>query len=189
MPTRTTRRPAAPPARATRSRTSTRAAPSAPDPPRVKEPAVLDAPPADRAPTADSADGSAATTPGYRGLRVWQRAIDLAAGVYALTAAFPADAHEALAVPLRRAAAAVPAGIAEGNVRYSAREYTHYLAQSLGTLAEVETLLHLAVRLELANEALTAPLTSQCTDIGRMLRALNRSVQTGAPARSKATPA
>jgi four helix bundle protein len=106
--------------------------------------------------------------------------MELAAGTYAL----PVAADDALGVPLRRAAASVPAAIAEGNVRWSAREYGHYLAQALGALAEVETLLELAVRLELADEASVSPLTAQCTEVARMLRALNRSVQTAGAAKT-----
>ena len=139
-----------------------------PELPRVSETVVADPPPTETP-----------TERGYRGLRVWQRAMELAAGTYAL--ALPDDA---LAVPLRRAAASVPAAIAEGNVRYSAREYTHDLAQALGALAEVETLLELAVRLELADETAITPLTGQCTEVARMLRALNRSVQTAGAAKT-----
>ncbi|MDF1501923.1 four helix bundle protein [Roseisolibacter sp. H3M3-2] len=148
-----------------------RRTPAPPEPPRVSETVVADPPP-ESAPEAPAERG-------YRGLRVWQRAMELAAGTYAL--ALPDDA---LAVPLRRAAASVPAAIAEGNVRYSAREYTHYLAQALGALAEVETLLELAARLELAVETAIAPLTAQCTEVARMLRALNRSVQTAGAAKN-----
>jgi four helix bundle protein len=116
--------------------------------------------------------------PGYRGLRVWQRALELATGVYALSADFPPGAQEALAVPMRRAAAAIAAAIAEGNVRYTPREYAHYLSQAIGTVAEVETLLFLASRLGYAPEDRFPPLLAHCVEIGRMLRGLSRTVQT-----------
>jgi four helix bundle protein len=115
--------------------------------------------------------------PGYRGLRVWQRALELATGVYSLSADFPASAQDALAVPMRRAAAAIAAAIAEGNVRYSPREYAHYLSQAIGTVAEVETLLFLASRLGYAPEERFTPLLAHCVEIGRMLRGLSRTVQ------------
>jgi len=155
----------------TRRATPRRRPVTPPEIPRVSETAVVVDPPPEAA---------AASERGYRGLRVWQRAMELAAGTYAL----PVAADDALGVPLRRAAASVPAAIAEGNVRWSAREYGHYLAQALGALAEVETLLELAVRLELADEASVGPLTAQCTEVARMLRALNRSVQTAGAAKT-----
>ena len=142
---------------------------------------AVDAPPAasnGEPPAPDATEpATTPTQPGYRGLRVWQKALELAGGVFALTADFPASARDSLGVPLRRASAAVPAAIAEGNVRYTPREYAHYLSQALGTVAEVETLLFLAVRLGLTTDARITPLLSHCVEIARMLRALNRSVQ------------
>lgn len=157
------------------------AAPAPDDPPAGTD----DAPPPDdgkSVPMADAAAAEAAagrtpTQPGYRGLRVWQKALELAGGVFALTTDFPASARDSLGVPMRRASAAVPAAIAEGNVRYTPREYAHYISQALGTIAEVETLLFLSVRLGFATEARIAPLLGHCVEISRMLRALNRSVQ------------
>ena len=140
------------------------------------EPTVEPTPQATLAPPVAGAD--APLPPGYRGLRVWQRALELATGVYALSADFPPSAQEALAVPMRRAAAAIAAAIAEGNVRYSAREYAHYLSQAIGTVAEVETLLFLASRLGYAPEDRFPPLLAHCVEIGRMLRGLSRTVQT-----------
>lgn len=131
-------------------------------------------------PTGDRSTGLTPVTPlppGYRGLRVWQKALELAGGVFALSEGFPSSARDSMAVPMRRASAAIPAAIAEGNVRYTPREYTHYLSQALGTVAEVETLLFLSVRLGLATDARIAPLLGHCVELARMLRALTRSVQ------------
>jgi four helix bundle protein len=141
-----------------------------------------DTPPEDALHTEEPAGAASATSvtplpPGYRGLRVWQKALELAGGIFVLTEGFPSSARDGMAVPMRRASAAIPAAIAEGNVRYTPREYTHYLSQALGTVAEVETLLFLSVRLGLATEAGITPLLGQCVELGRMLRALTRSVQ------------
>ena len=139
-------------------------------------PATLAAPTEPPAP-APPLGADAPLPPGYRGLRVWQRALELATGVYSLSADFPASAQDALAVPMRRAAAAIAAAIAEGNVRYAPREYAHYLSQAIGTVAEVETLLFLASRLGYAPEERFTPLLAHCVEIGRMLRGLSRTVQ------------
>ena len=135
------------------------------------------APAAGAAATPPAVGADAPLPPGYRGLRVWQRALELATGVYSLSADFPPSAQDALAVPMRRAAAAIAAAIAEGNVRYSPREYAHYLSQAIGTVAEVETLLFLASRLGYAAEDRFPPLLAHCVEIGRMLRGLSRTVQ------------
>ncbi len=167
------------------------AGPSDPDAPELDEPDLDDgdlpfpefsAPPEEPvvAPTEPAADATPVTPlpPGYRGLRVWQKALELAGAVFSLSEGFPSSARDSMAVPMRRASAAIPAAIAEGNVRYTPREYAHYLSQALGTVAEVETLLFLSVRLGLATDARIAPLLGHCVELARMLRALTRSVQT-----------
>ena len=163
------------------SRARPRATPPAPAATAVAEPTPTLAPAVEPTATPLSTPPVVGTDaplpPGYRGLRVWQRALELATGVYSLSADFPPSAQDALAVPMRRAAAAIAAAIAEGNVRYTPREYAHYLSQAIGTVAEVETLLFLASRLGYAAEDRFPPLLAHCVEIGRMLRSLSRTVQ------------
>lgn len=174
--------PSRPPSRAAASRRPSPVA-DAPEPPEAMPEETGPEPPPELTPESSAepsapATPAAPTPPGYRGLRVWQKSLELAGAVFALTEDFPGTARDSLAVPLRRASAAIPAAIAEGNVRHTPREYTHYLSQAIGTVAEVETLLFLSVRLGLATEAGIAPLLAHCVEMARMLRALTRSVQT-----------
>lgn len=84
----------------------------------------------------------------YRDLRVWQLALDLAPEVYKLAQSLPKHEQYALADQMRRAAISVPANIAEGQARRHRREFLRYLSIARGSLAELETLLVLAERLE-----------------------------------------
>ncbi len=59
----------------------------------------------------------------YRDLRVWKEAMDLAVECYALTKGFPKEEIFGLTSQIRRAAASVPANIAEGYGRDSAGQY------------------------------------------------------------------
>jgi four helix bundle protein len=86
----------------------------------------------------------------YRDLSVWQLGTDIAEHVYRLTREFPADERFGLISQLRRAAASVPANIAEGNARASTKEYLQHLSIAVGSLAEIETFLDLANRLSYA---------------------------------------
>jgi four helix bundle protein len=59
----------------------------------------------------------------YRDLAVWQLGMDIALKVYQATKDFPADERFGLTSQLRRAAASVPANIAEGHARSSTKEF------------------------------------------------------------------
>jgi four helix bundle protein len=83
-----------------------------------------------------------------RDLSVWQLGMDITERVYELTRAFPRDEQFGLVTQARRAAVSVPANVAEGNARDSTKEYLYHLSVAIGSLAELETHLDLAVRLE-----------------------------------------
>ncbi|HEX2363780.1 MAG TPA: four helix bundle protein, partial [Bradyrhizobium sp.] len=55
----------------------------------------------------------------YRDLRVWQDAMTLAESCYVLTGRFPRDELFGITSQIRRAAASIPANIAEGHGRES----------------------------------------------------------------------
>lgn len=75
----------------------------------------------------------------YRDLLAWQKAMQLVVEVYRATRGFPRDELYGLTSQLRRAAVSVPSNIAEGQARFSAREFHHFLSHSRGSLVEVET--------------------------------------------------
>jgi four helix bundle protein len=83
----------------------------------------------------------------YRDLLIWQRGIELAKLVYKTTRGLPDDERFGLTTQLRRAAVSVPSNIAEGQARQSTREFRHYLHIALGSLAEVDTQVVLAIGL------------------------------------------
>lgn len=58
----------------------------------------------------------------HRDLVVWQKSMRLAAAVYRLTATFPRTEEYRMTAQLTRAAASVPANIAEGHARGSRRD-------------------------------------------------------------------
>jgi len=82
----------------------------------------------------------------YRQLDVWQRAIELTTSVYELTARLPESERYGLRSQLQRAAVSIAADIAEGYGRSHRGDYLHHLSIARGSLAEVETLLTLAVK-------------------------------------------
>ncbi len=86
----------------------------------------------------------------HRDLDAWKFAMDLAAEIYNYTGCLPAHEKFGLIAQMRRAAVSIPSNIAEGAARETNREFLRFLVISRGSLAEVQTLLLLTVKLGLS---------------------------------------
>jgi four helix bundle protein len=112
----------------------------------------------------------------YQDLRVWQEAMSLAERVYQLTRQFPKDELFGLTAQMRRAAVSIPANIAEGYGRESKGAYQQFLRVAQGSVKELETHALIAQRVEILAEADATSLLSMTEVVGKMLRALIRSL-------------
>jgi four helix bundle protein len=108
----------------------------------------------------------------YRDLLVWQKAMRLAAEAYRLGRLLPKAEEYRLTSQLLRAAASVPANIAEGHSRGTRRDYAHFVSIARGSLAETETILLLLVDVDLLTNEHVDPVLELCSEIGRMLNGL-----------------
>lgn len=108
----------------------------------------------------------------HRELIVWRKAMDLTVLVYGLAGKFPKSEQFALTQQLTRAAASVPANIAEGNARGTRKDYANFISIARGSLMETETFLTLAVRLGYIKETEAAPAMELITEISKMLTSL-----------------
>jgi four helix bundle protein len=113
----------------------------------------------------------------YQDLRVWQDAMTLAEACYRLTRNFPREELSGLTAQIRRASASIPANIAEGRGREHTRSFIQHLRISQGSLKELETHLLLAERVGITTAQIIAPAMELCQSVGKMLRALIRSLQ------------
>ena len=117
----------------------------------------------------------------YRELIVWQKAMDLVTSVYELSEEFPPSERFGLTSQIPRAAVSIPTNIAEGYARTHRGDYLHHLSFAKGSLAEVETLLTLAVRLKRIDRQQTLPVWGQSQDVGRLLTRLIASLRRSGP--------
>ena len=113
------------------------------------------------------------TTGTHKDLRAWQEAMDLAVAIYEKTAEFPREERYGLMSQMRRSARSVPALIAEGAARNTAREMYQYLGWASGSVAELETDLELAVRLRYLPGHVEV--FQQARRVGRLVNALRNS--------------
>ncbi len=101
----------------------------------------------------------------------------LAESCYRLTREFPRDELFGLTSQIRRAAASIPANVAEGHGRENTGNFVQYLRISQGSLKELETHLLLAERVGILPAIDLRAIFAQCESLGKMLRALIRSLQ------------
>jgi four helix bundle protein len=113
---------------------------------------------------------------GYRDLKVWQAAMQLATEIYRLSAEFPKHETYGLASQIQRSAVSIPSNIGEGHGRNSNKEFYHFLGVALGSLAELETQLLLARRLGYLTEELINPVLQVSDETAKMLKGLQKSL-------------
>ncbi|MFZ1937477.1 MAG: four helix bundle protein [Terracidiphilus sp.] len=118
----------------------------------------------------------------FRELSVSQRAVQLTLAIYKLTGAFPNSERFGLTNQLRRAAVSIASNIAEGYGRSTKGEYVQFLGHARGSACEVETQLVIAQALGFGSEEALGKADELCGEVGRMLRAMMKSLQPKAAA-------
>ena len=113
----------------------------------------------------------------HRDLVVWQKSMDLTVCIYQLTKSFPKEETYGLTSQIRRAAASIPANIAEGQGRRLGGEFQQFLAHARGSLLELDKHLELALRLEYMDSERYAVLNQRIIEVGKMLNGLLRSLR------------
>ena len=108
----------------------------------------------------------------HKELDVWKQAMLLAQHVYLVTKDFPKDEQFGLTSQIRRAAVSVPANIADGSARKSDKEFSQFLHISLGSLAELETLILLSKNFEYVSSEKTDELIDLITQCMKLTHGL-----------------
>jgi four helix bundle protein len=113
----------------------------------------------------------------FRKIIAWQHAYALTLQIYQATADFPSSERYGITSQLRRAAASVPANIAEGSSRTSHADYLRFLEIALGSLRETECFLMLAHDLNFLKKEPFQELNARTDEAGRTLSGLISSMR------------
>lgn len=112
----------------------------------------------------------------YKELEVWQKAMKLVEIWYQITSEFPKEELYSLTSQIRRAAISIPSNIAEGQSRWSTKEFLRFLSIAKGSLSELETQLILAQRLNYLSEDKLNKIIELTNEIGKMVSGLRKSL-------------
>jgi four helix bundle protein len=113
-----------------------------------------------------------ARTRHYRDLLVWQKAMDLANGIYKVTESLPKSEVLGLQSQMRRAAVSIPSNIAEGHGRLNDGHFRQFLASARGSIFELQTQLEIAGSQNLLEKRKVEELMKSCEEVARMVNGL-----------------
>jgi four helix bundle protein len=116
------------------------------------------------------------STQSYKDLVVWQKGIELAKHIYALTWRFPNEERFGLTSQMRRAAISIPSNVAEGQARRTTPEFIQFVSHAEGSAAELDTQIILAVELNFCRKTDVLPIYELNDEVRRMLNALCRKL-------------
>ena len=113
----------------------------------------------------------------FRKLIAWQKAMELAVLVDEMADGLRGRDRASLADQMRRAAASIPANIAEGNGRSHRGDYLRFLSIASGSLAELDTLLEFVSRRGLVPRDSLPLAFDLASQTGRLLTRLTQALQ------------
>jgi four helix bundle protein len=125
----------------------------------------------------DPAPNSQSEINSWKDLEVWKVAHHAVLRIYETTKHFPADERFRLIDQLCRAAASVPANIAEGKGRNSLREYLQFLSVARGSVEETKYFLLLAHDLGYLRAQDYEEISQEYDRVGKMLNGLMASLR------------
>ena len=108
----------------------------------------------------------------YKDLIIWQKSIDLVVEVYQVVKRFPREELYSLSDQIKRSAVSVPSNIAEGQSRQHTAEFRQFLYIAFGSLAELDTQLIIANRLDFIDAKNNELLSARIIELRKMISTL-----------------
>jgi len=103
--------------------------------------------------------------------------MELVVETYRVTGKLPKQETYGLASQMQRAAVSIPSNVAEGHTREHIKEYLHHLSVAQGSLAELETQVEIAKRLNYLSSEQCQDVAARMPSLGKQLYALRNSLR------------
>jgi four helix bundle protein len=112
----------------------------------------------------------------FEKLDVWQRAVEHAGQIYAVTRSFPSDEQFGLTNQMRRAAVSISSNIAEGSGRSSDVDFARFLEYAYSSLMEVVSQSTIATRQGFLQKEPFDRIYAESEELARMLSGLRSTL-------------
>lgn len=113
----------------------------------------------------------------YKTLEAWKKSMQLVKEVYRISKLYPKEELFALTSQTKRAAVSIPSNIAEGIGRNYKKDTIQFLHISRGSLYELETLLNIAVMVDIISEEQFQPFVIIIDENVKIINGLIRSYE------------
>jgi four helix bundle protein len=107
---------------------------------------------------------------------VWQRSIEFAGNIYAITRSFPQDERFGLTSQMRRASVSVSSNVAEGSSRSSDKDFARFVEVAYGSLMEVVSQASIALQQSLMTKPQFDNVYAEAEQIARKLSGLRNTL-------------
>ncbi len=114
---------------------------------------------------------------GYKNLEAWKKSMVVVKQVYLLVKKYPKEELFALTFQTKRAAVSIPSNIAEGIGRNYKKDTIQFLHIARGSIYELETLLNVAIAVDIINENDFNPFTPLLDELLKVINGLIRSYE------------
>jgi four helix bundle protein len=111
----------------------------------------------------------------FENLVVWQKAQKLGRLIYEISSTGSLAKDFALKNQMRRAVISIFSNIAEGQGRFSTKEYLHYLSIANGSTYELISQVHFARELGFIEDQESSNIVGLCNEVSLMIKALRKS--------------
>ena len=113
----------------------------------------------------------------FRDLEAWQSAMDLAVSAHRFASQLPPTHRFELGSQIRKSATSIPSNIAEGHSQRGDRVFLRHVRIALGSLAELDTQVEIAIRWKLLDEGAASSLKMDLARTGKLLHGLRRTLR------------